>query len=108
MLAKDSDDSEPSLSVPEPGGTSSCHWSRAGFASYDHKCDLADNTDDRKDDSSELEPWLGAPATTNYGQTADQRFTWSSLGGVVGTCGYEHDPAESGIADYDGLDEQRL
>ena len=50
--------------------------------------------------------WLGAPETTHYGQTASQEFTWSLLGGVNGSHDFEHDPAESGIADNDGLNEQ--
>ncbi len=58
-------------------------------------------------DSDDSEPWLGAPETTSYGQTADQTFTWSLLGGVNGSQDYEYDPAESGIGDADGLNEQR-
>ena len=65
MLAKDSDDSEPSLSVPEPTEMSGCHWSRAGNSTNDCEGDLANTADGREDD-----------------------------------------PAESGIADYDGLDDQ--
>ena len=53
MLAKDSDDSEPSISVPEPTEMSGCHWSRAGLASHDCEGDLADSADDREGDPAE-------------------------------------------------------
>ena len=65
MLAKDSDDSEPSLGAPNPGTVSGCNWLRAGLASHDCEGDLADSADDR-----------------------------------------EHDPAESGLGDEGGLNEQ--
>lgn len=54
----------------------------------------------------DYEPWLGAPETTHYGQTESQEFTWSLLGGANGSHDFEHDPAECGIADDDGLNEQ--
>ncbi len=53
MLAKDSDDSEPSLSVPEQGVMSGCRWSRAVNASYDCEGDLAGSADDREYDPAD-------------------------------------------------------
>lgn len=100
MSAAYSEDSEPSLGAPEqhpddfivvdgrcvalePDQT---HW--AAGNRDDREGDLADTANDREHDECDRgEPWLGAPEGVN-----DR----------------EYDPAECGIADDDGLNEQMV
>lgn len=105
------EDLEPSLGAPEQRMTETVcidgRWSTRHVSQDDW---AAGSTDEREQDAgdepeeenehgdeSDLEPSLGAPETTTYGETASQAFTWA----LSARGDREHDPAECGIMDGD-------
>lgn len=76
------------------------HWSHGGTRDHEEQNEDGDPLDDGEEDTTDREPSLGAAACIN------QAAWGAECTSVNGSLDLEHDPAEAGIGDMDGLCEQ--